>query len=473
MPAPGTELDADRAVQAPLDRRLHDVHAHAPARHVGDDGRRAEARQEDQLQGLHIGQRAGLSATDQLLLDGRVAQRGGVDPRAVVPHLDHHLRALLVGPHLYLARHGLSGRRPHGGQLDAVVERVTQQVDQRVAQGFQNLLVDLGVGAFQPQGNLLARLALEVAHGPGERREERLDRQHAHAAHGVFQLVGDRVQAVRVILELPLGEQGPLVDVPGQRPDLAQGVLHVGLRHRLPGALHAVHQQAQAAGALAFGGDQRVQHVADGLMLHLRDDHLAREVHERVQLLHAHADAVVAQLQARDLGAAQMLFRPRGPRRGSGRLGHGGRVGLRIRGGRRRQGAQAPLDAVQVERGQRLLRLRILRVRLQLDQHRNRVDPLEQQVADVARQLQAPLAHVAQHQLHLVRHPHDRLEAHQLGGALDRVRRAEDLLEQGGVVRVLLDGDDALRQAQQVRVDFLPELAEERGARVVHIACLR
>jgi len=50
-----------------------------------------------------------------------------------------------------------------------VVNRVPQQVHQRIAELVQDFAVELDLLAFHPERDLLAKLTREVAHEPGKR----------------------------------------------------------------------------------------------------------------------------------------------------------------------------------------------------------------------------------------------------------------------------------------------------------------
>ena len=73
---------------------------------------------------------------------------------------------------------GLAGRVALLRRLEAVVERVADEVHERVAERVDHGAVELGVLAHELQVDLLAELGREVAHEPREAQEDGLDRDH-------------------------------------------------------------------------------------------------------------------------------------------------------------------------------------------------------------------------------------------------------------------------------------------------------
>ncbi len=113
---------------------------------------------------------------------------------------------------------GLAVGHPDVGGLQAVVEGVADQVDQRVADLLHHRLVELGGLAVDLQLHLLAQLARQVAHQAGEAVEREADREHADLHHAALELPGVALQVGQALLQL--------LQVDG----VAQGQL---LQHRL------------------------------------------------------------------------------------------------------------------------------------------------------------------------------------------------------------------------------------------------
>jgi len=66
----------------------------------------------------------------------------------------------------------LAGREAGGRGLDAVVERVADEVDDRIAERLHDAAVELGVLAREHELDVLAELRGEVAHEPREAQED-------------------------------------------------------------------------------------------------------------------------------------------------------------------------------------------------------------------------------------------------------------------------------------------------------------
>ena len=103
-------------------------------RHETEEGlRHAEARDEDQLNGLLLGHGQGLLLGDDPALHRLLLDLLGVDTRTVVGHLDDDAAALLIGRDLQDSLLGLADGAPVLAPLDAVVQGVADQVHHEVA----------------------------------------------------------------------------------------------------------------------------------------------------------------------------------------------------------------------------------------------------------------------------------------------------------------------------------------------------
>ena len=114
---------------------------------------------------LAVGHRRGLGLGDVALADRGCAHLVGVDAGAVVGDLDDDAVALLPRRQPDRARGGLArAPRASSGVLDAVVDRVAHDVDERVVDLLEHLLVELGVAALDDEVDLLLELLRQVAH---------------------------------------------------------------------------------------------------------------------------------------------------------------------------------------------------------------------------------------------------------------------------------------------------------------------
>ena len=97
---------------------------------------------------------------------------------------------------------GLPARCAHLGQLDAVVEGVAHQVQQRVGEVLDHELVQLGLLAVHPQVDLLAELLRELAHDPVEPGEDLPDRHHPRVDDPLLQLAQVALEVARRLLQV-------------------------------------------------------------------------------------------------------------------------------------------------------------------------------------------------------------------------------------------------------------------------------
>jgi hypothetical protein len=116
--------------------------------------------------------------------------------------------------------------------LEAVVDRVADEVGQRILDRLEERLVDLGVLAVHLEAGLLAARQREIAHDARELVPDVLDGLHARLHHALLQLGRDQVEALRRGREL--GVAGAL----GELQDLVAG------EHELADQVHQVVEQA-------------------------------------------------------------------------------------------------------------------------------------------------------------------------------------------------------------------------------------
>ena len=119
-------------------------------------------------------------------------QRVGRQAAAVVAHLDLDLVARLArrdrdGRGDVLARGDAAVER-----LDPMVDRVADDMDQRIADILHHLAVEFDLAAARREANLLAEILREVADDARQRREQFVDALHPHLADRLAH-PGDRV----------------------------------------------------------------------------------------------------------------------------------------------------------------------------------------------------------------------------------------------------------------------------------------
>ncbi len=165
-----------------IDGFLDHVQAHAPARNARHFFRRGKIGHEDERKELLVRGRG--VGGDQSFFDGLGADGPGIETGPVVLYPDEHVGPGMDRGEVDGAAAGLSRRFAHFRRFDPVVDAVSDQVHERVAQPFDDGLVQFGLRAFGRELDLFSELGGEVPHGALELAEGGADRQHADA-HGV------------------------------------------------------------------------------------------------------------------------------------------------------------------------------------------------------------------------------------------------------------------------------------------------
>ena len=97
---------------------------------------------------------------------------------------------------------GLAGRRALIGRFDAVIDRVAQQVEQRVGHLLEERLVERDVFAFDGEVDLLAAAVTGGPHGALELRRQRAERHHAELHRLVLDFAREPAQAGQIAVEV-------------------------------------------------------------------------------------------------------------------------------------------------------------------------------------------------------------------------------------------------------------------------------
>src|SRR5205085_3482542 len=162
----------------------------------------AQSRRKYQLDRLVIGQPIRLFLRDDAALDRLALDRLDVDAAAVVLERYHDEAIGVLGRELQAAYRWLARCDSLLGQLDTVIDGVADQVQQRIANLFDDRAIQLGVLALENEIDLLALLGSNVAHDARKAVEDALDRQHARLHHLLLQLVGDAADVQCGLLEV-------------------------------------------------------------------------------------------------------------------------------------------------------------------------------------------------------------------------------------------------------------------------------
>src|SRR6185369_1574919 len=103
---------------------------------------------------------------------------------------DDHV-AFVSGRHDHPTFIELACGQPHVGGLDAVVDRVSDAVNERIQQVFDDRLVEFGVLTFDDEVDLLVESLGEVPDEPGEPAEDLRDGNHPNPQNAFVKLAYD------------------------------------------------------------------------------------------------------------------------------------------------------------------------------------------------------------------------------------------------------------------------------------------
>ena len=136
----------------------------------------------------------------------------GIDAAPVVTNGDLDAVAMLLGADRERARGRLPRLLAFGRRLEAVIDRVSHQVDQRIGQLLDDPLVERGLGTAHRQLDLLAERSGEIANRPREGVEHRRHRKHRQFDDVLPQFLGDQRQLRLVIADVHEQRAHPAVD---------------------------------------------------------------------------------------------------------------------------------------------------------------------------------------------------------------------------------------------------------------------
>ena len=374
-----------------------------------------------------------------------------------------------------------------------MVDGVADEVGQRVLDGLEQGLVELGLAALHLQPDGLLQLHAEVADDARQLRPDVVDRLHARLHDALLQLAGDEVQPLRradqvgvglagdVLHDLVAGEhqladeQHQLVEQVDVDPDgavgdgaagLTAGAVRRGVRRRLAGlrgdgrprsgaprrCSSGMTGVAPSSRSCGVGGAAR--RPAPRAAFGARGGGLAGGVFVAAAAL---AGALAGAFAA---GPWPGPWRP--PRRAGTRGGDGGGRGggaVLHRGGDRGDDAgdvDPALAAAGLDRG---------------EQRADAVDHLQQHARAGRRQGQLAVPQPGEHVLPDVRDLLEPVEGEEAAGALDGVDRPEDAGQPLAGVGLLLEGDQVGVQLVEVLVALDQELLDD-VVQTVHGCCL-
>ena len=204
----GTETwlarDIDGAADL-LDVRPNDVHAHAATGHVRDPGRRGEARHEDEIDDLARRHRSQLLDGRQPALDGLRRDPRRVDTRAVVADFDIDLATFMEGAQRQSALDGLTRCCASLGGFNPVVNRIPDQMSQRILDRLKDGLVEFCVAALENEPDLATARDRDVTHEARKLVPDRVDRLHPGLHDPGLELAHQQVQSLGRTLHAGIG----------------------------------------------------------------------------------------------------------------------------------------------------------------------------------------------------------------------------------------------------------------------------
>ena len=235
----GLAVDFDDPAD-PLDVRADDVHSNAAA----GDGRhflgRRQACLEDQCKLVAWTELGRFVFGNDSAADRLLEQPFAVDSAAVVMDVDQNLVARLPSRDGKDADLALAGLQALGGLLNPVIDRVTDDVRQGIADHFDHFAIQLDVAAFDIDQHLLAELGRQVADHPRQADKQILDPLHARAGDCVAHLGDNRREPLECAIDRHVAcgfAQAPGEFVPRQH--------HVGDRAHHP--VEKLDRQADGA----------------------------------------------------------------------------------------------------------------------------------------------------------------------------------------------------------------------------------
>ena len=208
----------------------HHVQADTPARERCDLIAGGETRLKQQVQGRPARQVRRPRGGDEPLADRRLRDAREVDAPAIVLDGEDHLAGSLDGAQAQHADPRLAGRLPLGGRFQPMVQRVADQVRQRVGEGIEHAAVQLQLATADFQAHLPVQLPAQIADQAFAPIKQRADRIHPRPHDRLVDL-GDALRQ---------GDKGGIVGetVPGQQ--LVAG------HHHVAGQLQQVVQEFHA-----------------------------------------------------------------------------------------------------------------------------------------------------------------------------------------------------------------------------------
>ena len=200
---PGHRFDLHLAANL-FDIPPHHVHPHAAAGEARDLLGGRKSGHENQVEDLGFRER--FLGIDEPPLHGLGQDPAGVQAATVVLDLDNDESPLVKGFQRDRARGRLARRGPLTGQFDAVVGRVADHVHERIAQLLDDGSVEFRLLPLQPEVDLLAEIAGQIANEPRHLPERAPDRHHPQRHRGSLQIRRDAAELAEAPGEVLVGD---------------------------------------------------------------------------------------------------------------------------------------------------------------------------------------------------------------------------------------------------------------------------
>ncbi len=155
---------------------------------------------------------------DQPLGNGFLPDLAGVDAPAIVDDLNHDVVAFLRSLQLDIALFRLAGRFAFGRRLQAVINRVANNMHQRIRDVLDNQLVQFGIRPADFEIDPFTLLIGNPPDNPGHLVKQLPDRNHADIHDPFLQFVQAALQNTRCLAQLRgefffLGSLEPITDI--------------------------------------------------------------------------------------------------------------------------------------------------------------------------------------------------------------------------------------------------------------------
>src|SRR6185312_7058292 len=449
---------------------------------------------EDEIENLRV--RPLPVRVGEAALDGFLENPLALEATSVVRHLDDDAARVMEG----VQGHGPDGRFSGGSPdirgLDAMVDRVADQMRQGVGDALHQRLVELGLLSVHDEADLLAQLSGDVVDDPLEALERAADLHHAQLERALTNLLDEGGKNRGGLVQLTVaaaacGQRGTgrgsdqfpdasdeVVELDRVHPDRASGgfgslagggflrgesrwryrgdtqraVLTNELEGRFDASLARAAVQIDLEpdvtlrGLVAGGRGQGIIEKPDAQKLSERP-----QVADEPQRVHPRGEDIAAEADA-DVPYRRLLWRPFGRAASCCRCRP---AGVEAAGFLQRANQLLAL----------LLQLRVVARGEVGDEGLDVVLATQQQCDQLARQAYPVQSHGIQHRLHDVHEVDDHIQSEQACGALQRVSAAEDEVDRLRVSGVGRAGEESrLHLAQDLRT-----LGNEPGQCVVEV----